>query len=186
MAQSQIPNAVQRILIISFVLIFISTVVVLFVGRSVTTLHREIAQLETFLANAANVQPNFEQSLIIYTTNTQPVIDYLLALRPASEEDYIAFIAAIEAIEQKLHVKVNLQSIAQGKDTIIKADQKTLDYKVNFYGNTDMLIAFLKELEALPYYIKVADVYYADSSSLSASAAQTETNITMTIKLYIK
>lgn len=186
MAQSQIPNAVQRILIIAFVLIFISTVIVLFVGRTVSTMHQDIAQLETFLANAADVQPNFEQSLVIYTTNTQPVIDYLLALRPASEEDYIAFIAAIEAIEQKLHIKVNLQSITQAKDVVIQAEQKTLDYKVDFYGNTDMLTAFLKELEALPYYIKVADVYYMDPSSVNTAAGQTDTNITMTIKLYIK
>lgn len=186
MAQSQIPNAVQRTLTISFVLIFLSTVVVLFVGYTTTIMHKEIQQLEIFLSNAEDVQPNFEQSLVIYTTNTQPVIDYLLALRPTAEEDYIAFIAAIEGIEQKLQIKINLQSITKGKDTTTQAGQKTLDYKVNFYGNTEMLFAFLKELEALPYYIRVADVYYADPAAIGDSTTLTDSNITMIMKLYIK
>lgn len=181
MAQSQIPNAVQRILTISFVLIAISTVIVLFVGYTTNIMHKDIQQLQAFLSNAENVQPNFEQSLVLYTTNTQPVIDYLLDLRPTAEEDYIAFIAAIEGIEQKLQIKINLQSITKGKEATTQAVQKTLDYKVNFYGNTEMLFSFLKELEALPYYIKVSDVYYADPTTMEDS-----TNITMIMKLYIK
>lgn len=186
MAQSQIPNTVQRILVISFVLIFLSTVIVLLMGHTASTINKDIKQLQAFLDNAENLQPNFEQSLVIYTTNTQPVIDYLLALRPSSEENYIAFIAAIEGIEQKLQIKVNLQSITKSQEAMTtQTDEKTIDYKINFYGNTEMLTAFLKELEALPYYIRVSNVYYLDPSSIVERGAS-ESNITMLVKLYVK
>lgn len=179
MVQPQIPNAVQRILVIASVFIFMSAVTVLFVGHTVSTLHKDIKVLQAFLVDAKDLQPNFEQSLVAYTTTTQPVIDYLLALRPDSEADYIAFIGAIEAIEQKLLIKVNLESITT------LATQSTLDYNIDFYGNAETLDAFLRELESLPYYIKVSELHYTDPSLLIGNEA-TDTNISMKIQLFIK
>lgn len=183
MHQTLLPSSLKRVLNLSAVLIFISSFVVIILGQAAFSLHQEIKMLNQFLINAADVQPNFEKSLTIYTENTKEVIAYLLLLRPSSDMEYITFISEVEDIGQRLSLNLNLKSVDATDSE--PTETNTLVYDVSFYGNQTNLTNFLYELEQLPYFIKAKEIRY---KSLETSAMDEETlpNITLRIHLHVK
>ncbi len=183
MAQAEIPNNIKRILKTSAVLIFISTFLVVFVGGALARVHNEVKTLEAFMENAKDTQPNFEKSLELYTDQTKSIIEYLLNLRPASKEEYIKFIGEVEAIGQDLSLNIDLTSIENNdpKATL----QDSIDYSIKFYGSESNMVEFLKELEMLPYFIKITEATY-DSPKFQEDEEKARENVNIKIKLYIK
>lgn len=188
MEQLLITNGTKRILSLTFILTLISAFAVIFIGTALIHVNSEIKQLNIFLTNAKDIQPNFEKSLQLYTESTQEIIDYLLSLRPDSEEDFIDFISDIEKIEQKLDLTLNLQSLEdfEGTDETSLANSTTLNYSVSFYGNVANLSSFLSELEALLYYIKVDKIDFIDLAFITEKEEKQNGNISLIIKLYIR
>lgn len=183
MQQTSLPSPLKRVLNLSAVLVFISTFVVIVLGKAAFNIHQDIKTLNQFLINAAEVQPNFEKSLTIYTENTKEVIEYLLSLRPSNNVEYITFISEVEEIGQALSLNLSLKSVDETKTEATA--EKTLAYDIYFYGNQTNLTDFLRELEQLPYFIKVNEIRY---NTLEASATDEETlpNIHLRIQLYVK
>lgn len=185
MAEIQIPTKLQRILQISLILIFISTVTVFFIGGSLRRVQKDTSSLRYFLENTQNAQINFEKSLEIYTDRTKEIIDYILELRPETEEEYVQFISQIEQIGTNLGINIELESITDNSTEAAVSAQNSLDYNISFYGTIINLKTFLLELENLDYFIKVEKISYSNASFLTTDE-QKRPNITLTIKLYIK
>lgn len=181
MEQLLITNGTKRTLSLSFILTLISTFTVIFIGTALIHVNNEVKQLNAFLTNTKDIQPNFERSLQLYTESTQEIIDYLLSLRPDSEEDFIDFISDIESLEQKLNLTLNLQS-----NEASVAGTATLDYSISFYGNLTDLKDLLSELETLPYYIKIDKINFIDLAFITEKEEKQNGNISLIIKLFIR
>lgn len=184
----QISSSLKRAIIVSATLTLISTIIVVGIGYSLLNINREIKILNHFLTSSANIQANFEKSLQIYTENTQDIIDFLLSLRPDSEEKYIEFISAIENVAQDLAINIDLQSITEIKGTkkgTKKANPDTLDYQIRFYGSLNQLNRFIAELEKSPYFINVATIEYTNPQTL-ISSEKSAANINLVINLFTR
>lgn len=180
MEKQQNNSKLDRIRYISLILIFISSLVIILLSTSMLSIHRDIISINKFLASAENIQTNFEQSLKIYTQSTKNIIQYLLQLRPATEEDFIKFISTIEEISDEMKLDLNLQTNGKGET------EKTLNYTIEFLGKKSDLFKLIERLESLPYYIKIQDINYAEPSRIPADNKGKAYNITMNISLYTK
>jgi hypothetical protein len=175
-----LSKANQRIFRLCFVFLMISSFVILFIGTSVRSVHTDIKALNSFLEAASEVQPNFENSLQLYTENTEQAIAFVHELRPDDELDYIQFISELEAIAQELGLSLELESFEDPNNT-----GDTLNYNISFYSSRNDLTEFLYRLEQLPYYLRIDQVRYQTLSSLQGSQDPTP-NATVTIQLYVK
>ncbi len=184
MAQVQLPNSLQRILIITLSLIFISIVVVIIIGESLKNINKEIKQLENFVSKAEEIQPNFEKSLEMYTGQTKHIIEFLSELRPSNEEDVVKALSEIENIGQKLSLNIELSSLGQGLNKA--STDKTLSYDISFYGSSTDLQSFLKEMESLMYFIRIKKLEFRDTKYMDEDEIEREKNIKFNIILYTK
>lgn len=184
MAQVQLPNNMKRILVITLLLVFISAVVVGIIGGSIKSINKEIKHLNNFIFQAKEIQPNFEQSLEMYTGQTKDIIEFLSELRPSSEEEVVKALSEIENIGQNLSLNVSLNSV--GKDLSQKDSEKTLSYDIAFYGGITDLQNFLKELESLMYFIKVEQIEFNNTKYMDEKDLEREKNIKIKIILYTK
>lgn len=182
MPQVEQTSKLQKIFSISLVLTIFFFCVNLILGYSLKGLEKDIEALKLFLTNAEDVRPNFEESLNLYTQGAKESILYVDTLRPDNETEYIDFISSVEGIGQNLSLNVNLESLDSLKPTNLG---ETLRYRVEFFGGEVDLFAFLKELEALPYYIRVDEVRY-ETLVLARTEDDLAPNIVLTIQLYVK
>jgi maltodextrin utilization protein YvdJ len=170
---------------VTFVLIFVSSFIMLAIGYSLQSVHRENLTLQTFLHDAQNIQGDFENSLAVYTESIQSSLDYLSSLRPKNESGYITFITQVEDIAQISGLQLNIQT----SDKAIKPDSTGsfyVDYQLSFNSNADQLWSFVKSLEELSYFVRVVNL---DFSSLEKATLETDysiPNATLTIRLYVK
>lgn len=182
MAHTEIPNNLRRTLQIAALLMLVSTFAIIALGMGFLKVHTETKSLESFLKNAVNVQPNFEQSLMVYTETTKDVSSYLLELRPDEEKDYVQFISDIEGIGHDLKLNIDVQSLeskAAGKKDFML-------YNVSFLGSLDSLKILLKKLEAQDYYVGIERIDYRDLSLLNMDNSEKSQNIDVIVKLFIK
>ncbi len=186
MAHLQIPSSVNRILKISVILMFISTVTILVIGFSILGVNNDVKGLNSFLNNAANVQPNFEKSLIMYTERTSGIINYLLELRPNSEEGYVQFISDIEDLGEKLEIDINLQSLGGTKDLGEQADMDFILYEIRFLGSIQDMENFLAAIETLDYFVAVDNIEYRDLKLVLEESVSNSKNIRLILKLFVK
>jgi len=172
---------------VSMVLTLLSAFVVIFIGWTTLSIHRENMITEQFLINAKDVKPNFENSLQIYTENTEDAIAFVHSLRPDDEIDYINFISTLEDLGHLYGLNLGLSTIESS--VLDAADvSNTLNYKVDFYGGLNEVNAFLYGLEELPYYIRIGKLEYSSLSYLSESDSDEKglPNVSLTLKLYVK
>lgn len=181
MTQVQIPNSLKRILVVTLALTFISCFVAIFTGEMTRDVHKDIKDLNEFLADAAQSQPNFEKSLEMYTDKTKDIIAFLLKLRPQNEEEYVTAISMIENIGQKLSLNMDMQSVENPGKT-----EKTLDYMLSFYGSAEDIKNLLKAMEDLPYFIKVKNVEYKNPKFTDEKELERSANVNILVSLYIK
>lgn len=181
MAKPTVPKSLQRILLISLALIFISTVVIVAIGQSIKNMYAEIDYLKSFMENSEQIQPDFERSLEVYTEETTHIIQFLQDLRPSTEEDLVKAISSIEEAAKSLSLDINLKSI----DQEIEATD-SIDYQLSYYGTMIDNQNFLRELEKLSLYIKIEELSFKDVKFLDATDLDAEENIKMRIKLYTK
>lgn len=182
MAHIEIPSNVRRTLQISVVLMAISTFAIIILGIGLLSINQQNKSLESFMKNAVNVQPNFEQSLVIYTEKTKNIITYLLGLRPDEEKDYVQFISDIESIGRQLGLDVDVQSLEAEK----LAKGEFIFYELSFMGNLNDMKELLKKIEEQNYYVGVERVEYRDISLLIEENSDKSKNIDLIIKLFIK
>lgn len=188
MVQIQLPNSVNRILKVCLLLIGIATFVVIVIGISLVKTQNENKRIEKFLEVGKDVHVDFEHSLIMYTEKTRDTIEYLLKLRPSSDEEVIEFISKVEQIGQENYLKITLETygeLIKPKETKGKQDTGTISYKISFFGSIDDLNKFMKEIEALPYFVRFENVSFRDLAFIEKTQ-DTAPNISMIIKLYIK
>ena len=170
---------------ISFVLIFVSSFIMLAIGYALQQVHKENQGLEAFLSNAQNIQVDFENSLSVYTGNIQENLDHLTSLRPQNEAGYIAFITQVEDRASSYGLDLQVQT----SDKSLKPDTSGsyyVDYRVNFYANADQLWSFTKELESLPYFVRVVQLDYASLENSSLERDLALPNVSLTLRLYVK
>jgi len=189
------PGILKRILALSLILTVIGTVTTFVMGITSLATNNDIKSNEYFISVAKDVQPNFEDSLVLYTGETQKIIDFLLSLRPASEEGYITFLTALEELGNKLSLHLDIKSISSISETEKKAAKepsKTLEYGISFYGSLKNLKSLLKGIVELPYYVKVAEVRYSDPNGNGDGDENGDDNghklqnTYVRIKLYVK
>ncbi len=178
MGTMQIPENTKRIISITFVLIFISTMIIVIMGFSIKSINKDIQKLNHFLSNSQDIHANFEESLRMYTERTKTITDYLSTLRPDNKEEYIKFISDIEDLAQNLRININLQSL--------EPEEKTLNYYISFEGDLNLMKRFLLELEKMPYFIQVVDLDYVTPMLYVSQKEGRNGNIQLKIKLYIK
>lgn len=180
----QVPHtkSFQRITKWCTLFIVMSTLVVFVVGRSIHHIHEEIKELRKFVEISAEVQPNFESSLLMYTESSKELIDRIFSLRPDNELEYIEFISKIEDIALKLDIDVELTSAKPSEE---EPETSTLRYNIDFYGSWDDLETFLSELERLPYFIKVSEIQYR-ALPKAPTEEKTDENIHLTLELYVQ
>lgn len=152
-------------------------------GISNKKMEMDIEVFEIYLDKAANVKPNFEESLSLYTQGTQEEIDYVQTLRPDSEEKYIDFISSLEGIGQEMGLEVSLESLDSDKPDNLGS---TLRYELGFFGSESELLIFLEKLEALPYYIRVEGLQFESLDTLNPSKLSLNENIRITLSLYVR
>ncbi len=181
-----IPLKFESIFRICLVLTFVSAFAIFFIGHADSELRGEAKVIEKFLEAAADLQPNFEKSLTMYTENTQETMDYLELLRPEDENGYIQFISTVENLGQTQGVNLSLQ-ILDG-DIVVKDETGShyIDYKVQFYGREDQVLSFLSEMEALPYFTRVMDIHFQSFEFIEAGKVSDVPNVTLTLRLYVK
>lgn len=178
----------KRILATSTILVVLATVAALSMGYSSLSINREIKEHEYFISVAKEVQPNFEDSLSLYTGDTQEIIEFLLSLRPDSEEDYITFITTLEGLGDDLSLDLDVSSVEASK-SLSQANTEAsgvLEYDVSFYGSFKNLQSFVESLDELPYYVKVSNIKYSDPNGSVDDKNRQLPNVTVKIKLYIK
>lgn len=174
-----LPNPVQRILNITLLFSLLGAFAVFMMGHSVGIINEEVKALKNFIEISKDVQPNFEQSLVAYTQETQHLIAFLLALRPDSEAEVITFISTVEGIGQELHLDLSLESV----DADEKNEENTLSYQIGFYGTYEQLNDFLTALEELPYFIRVRELEF---QTFEAGNTKNNPNIHLTLDLYVQ
>lgn len=180
---------VRRIINFSLLLIFMGSFTIFFVGASSLEIKNEISNDESFVKLAEEMRPDFENSLLLYTGKTQEIINFLLNLRPQKEEDFIAFITALENVGKKLSLKLEIKTLdVQEKDNTKSKDNNSISYIVNFYGSTENLHDFVNSLDELPYYIKISSIRYENPISEEGKNEKSKKlpNISMELQLFIK
>jgi len=186
MAQIETPTSLKRVLATSLVLISLTTFTALIMGTGLSGINKDIKLLNSFLAEAENIQPNFEQSLLMYTDKTKDIIKYLLELRPDSEKELVRFISDIEEVAQDLSLQIDLESIAKSSAFADEEEEKdAIGYNISLYGNIQNLEDFLSQLEALEYFIGIEEISYKNTKYLVDEELEKE-NLKIRIKLYIK
>jgi len=178
------PHSLKKTSRITLLLIFISALVIFITGFEVTAVAREIKVLKKYLENAAEVQPDFEKSIILYTTQTEKVFGRLMQLRPATEDDYVTFISNLENIGKRLSLDLKVKSVSDGTKSAEDA-LKTISYNISFYGTESDLKNLVSALEELSYFIRFNEVSYRDLDGMTAEEKK-EPNIMLKINLYIK
>jgi hypothetical protein len=179
----EVKNLHQRSASLSSLLIFISGFIVLVIGYSTAKINDDIKELEKFVEDTIDLQPNFERSLQLYTENTEDAIAFVHSLRPATESEFVEFINTIENLGQAQSLNLELSSLADFDVQVNNSGSESLNYELGFYGSTDDLSKFLLGLRDLPYYMRIVSIDYA---RLNASKEITKPNITLRIQLYVK
>lgn len=185
-----------RILKICLILSGIGVFAAVMMGTSTVTVWQETANNQSFIKVAKEMRPNFEESLSLYTGNTQKIVDYLLASRPSTEEEFITFISKLEDLGQELSLNLDIKStentaVKSGK-AVSKANS-TISYQINFYGSIRDMKNFIRSLDDLPYYMEVSEIRYTNPA-FTPSAEDTvgqrklssNPNISLVIKLFTK
>jgi hypothetical protein len=178
-------NNLKKTSRITVLLLIISALTMLVAGFQVTSASRGIKVLKKYLENAEAIQPDFEKSIILYTTKTEKVFEHLMKLRPANEEDYVAFISSLENIGKQLSLDLGVKSAVEDTSGDKKDALKTLAYNISFYGTQEDLKKVISSLQDLPYFIRFDEVSYRDLDGLSQEERK-EPNNAVKIKLYIK
>lgn len=188
MKKIEIPKSIERVLSISTILIVISSFVIFLIGYGLSNINTDIKLLTKFNAKAQETKINFEKSLQMYTEQTSEVIKFLLSLRPENEEQYIEFIARVEEVAQKNSLKIKLTSVTLPIPEKNQPAQKysTLNYLIDFYGNSDNLKQFFDELESLPYFIEISYLNFKNPELIDSGDESQKENVNLKIKLYIK
>ncbi len=159
-------------------------VINMIIGYAARQIHNEIKEIEHFLELAEDVKPNFEESLNLYTAGAEEAIQYVKTLRPDSETKYIQFISSVEGIGDQLSLDLDLESV-DGDDKASSLGN-FIDYRVQFYGGAEDVSRFLKELESLPYFVRVDELHY-DSFELADDPTDYLTpNVELMITLYVQ
>ena len=181
----QMQNNIKKISRITLLLLALSAVVIFIAGFQVTSAAREIKVLKKYLENATAVQPDFEKSIVLYTTKTEKVFSHLMQLRPANEEDYVTFISNLEDIGKRLSLDLSVKSGSEDDSKSAPGVQKTIPYSITFYGTESDLKDVITALLDLPYFIRFDAVEYRNLDVLSADEKKEPNNV-LKIKLYIK
>lgn len=178
MTEVSLPSSIRRVFKLAMVFTLIGTLTLVIMGHATLKIHEDVKGLRAFLELASDIQPNFEQSLMLYTESTAKIIEFLLELRPDTEVEYITAIAEIESISEALSLNIDLESIPaeESKASILR-------YELEFFGTKDQLIAFLKELERLPYFIAVHTLEFKEWSS---DTEKRFPNIRLTLDLHVQ
>lgn len=171
-------NWFNKTLQLSALLIFLSAFITTALSYSAHNIHHENVHLKKFLSMASTVQSDFEQSLIMYTQNTQGAIEFVNTLRPNSETEFIDFIATLENLGQMQNLDLNLRTL--------DATKETLEFAVDFYGSKKKMVDFIESIEALPYYIRIKTIHYKDLAHNTDGSEALEPNIQLTLALYVK
>lgn len=171
-------NWFNKTLQLSALLIFLSAFITTALGYSVHNIHHENVHLKKFLSMASTVQSDFEQSLIMYTQNTQEAIEFVNTLRPDTEAEFIDFIGTLENLGQIQNLDLNLRTLDGTKET--------LEFAVDFYGSKKKMVDFIQGIESLPYYIRIKNIHYKDLAYVSNASESLEPNIQLTLALYVK
>jgi Tfp pilus assembly protein PilO len=177
----------KKIVTVSLILSLVAVVGTVSMGKGALKTNQDIKTDEYYVSIAKDVQPNFEDSLSLYTGDTQKVIDYLLDVRPDNEEDYITFLAKLEELGSDLSLKLDISSHEADRlqPGAVPEPSTSLDYEISFYGSFRDLESFLVELENLPYYIKISEINFVDLNG-DGDDKKKVPNLNIKIKLYIK
>lgn len=170
---------------ISFVLIFVSSFIMLAIGYALQKVHTENMALQVFLDEAQNVQVDFENSLSVYTENIQTSLDYLSSLRPQNESGYITFITGVEDLAQGYGLTLDIQTSDKSKK-VDSTGSFYVDYQLSFLSNVDQLWSFVKSLEGLPYFVRVVELDYSSLEKTNSVSDFSIPNVSLTLRLYVK
>lgn len=149
--------SIKRVINFSLLMIILGSFSIFLVGSSSLAIKSDIDKGESFIKTAEEMRPNFEDSLLLYTGNTQKIIDFLLKLRPRTEEDFIAFITSLETVGRELSLNLEIKTV-ESKD---KAKDR-IAYNISFYGSLEDLKSFVKALDGIPYYVKISNLKYTN------------------------
>lgn len=192
-ANPNVGTLASRVLKVCLILSGIAAFTAILMGRSTVTIQQETKNNQSFIKVAKEMRPNFEESLSLYTGNTQKIVDYLLALRPSTEEEFITFISKIENLGQDLSLNLNIKSVettTSSRKKSVAESPTAIAYQISFYGSISDMKGFIKGLENLPYYIEVSEIRYSNpafgENDLEEKKSSSTPNISLVIKLFTK
>ncbi|MEK7146203.1 MAG: hypothetical protein AAB802_03390 [Patescibacteria group bacterium] len=168
----------MRILNVCFVLTLISTLAIAVLSFSLNRVQQENKRITAFVNSAGELSSNFEQSLQMYTENTQEAIAFIDTIRPNNENEYIAFITELETLGQELSLDVDVETLSGNKDT--------LQFSVEFYGSKRNLMDFLVAIEELTYYVRVDEFSLTELPTEITTSRNASPNIQLILSLYVK
>lgn len=179
----------KRIIHVCLLLVVLCFLSISTIGVSSLSIKNDIMQGESFIKVAEEMRPNFEDSLTLYTGNTQKIIDFLLKLRPQTEEEFITFITTLEKMGKDLSLKLDIKTLDEQDTTAKKSQPATITYNVSFYGSTRDLEAFVGEIDKIPYYINITKIRYQNLPPQEVTSDKKTTelmNISIELKLFMK
>lgn len=174
----------QSVARFSIVFMLMATVTVIATGWSARGIHEEVKILELYMKNSEGVQSNFENSLTIYTENTEEAIAFVHSLRPGDELEYIEFISELEDLGQSLGLNLDLSS-DEAESGVDATGSNSLVYQVQFYGSYDQLNDFMEGVNNLPYYVRVDAFDFMTLSALDDEDLK-RPNVSITLRLYVE
>lgn len=180
---------VKRIISLCSFFVIFSFLGVAAIGLSSLGINNDIKDSEAFVAVAKEMRTNFENSLSFYTGDTQKIIDFLLKLRPNTEEEFITFITALENLGKELSLNLDIRTMDNNTEAVGTEQNDGIFYIVNFYGSIRDMKSFIRKLDGLPYYIKTSNIRYMNPAFQDGDTVDKSKkiqNISIEIKLFTK
>ncbi len=172
-------HKVVRIATIMFIIGLFFTI---FSGFQITKTRKSIQEARSYAAAGQDVQLNFEENLRSYQETHQAIINSIKQVRPAKEEIIVPFINTLEKIGRELKLEVEITNLETNKEELAEEVSSFIKYNISFNASLENSIAYLQEIETMPYMIKISSFNFKNLAA--EEEKETRKNTSIRLNLY--
>jgi len=178
----------NKVFRISMVTLIIGVVTLVILGMQITKYRERIQQAQSLTAAGQNVQKNFEENLRAYQETHEKRIQAIQNVRPKKEDVIVPFVNALETIGQTHNISINISNIETNAEQLKKEASPFVQYLLSLDTEYKTAIAFLQEIEKLPYFIKISSFSFQNGYNTqdSQNTLAEKENTHIVLKLYVK
>lgn len=169
-------------ILISFCVVVISFFIVIFISKKITTITSNVninKKLQNTLQERSTLLGKLKSDMAIVDDNDK----YIQNAFPSSD-NISDFVSTIESTAFKNAVSDSIHFSTPAKSEITSPFQvDTIDFNNSLSGNLSIIIGYMKEFEALPYFVKMNSL---NISSQDAMGIVGDSSSTYGATLYTK